>query len=138
MKLIRAIYKFFDKRVIVPITKLFVNLGNNLKKINKPLETLAKTKSSIIVLSLVISIFIFFFVDRRSTTLLETNAKVLYNQPVVAAYNDEELYEKYSNPSSNISSNAIEPILKVLSGEKRNTVCITGVQWSLYSESLIA
>ena len=90
MKLIRAIYKFFDKRVIVPITKLFVNLGNNLKKINKPLETLAKTKSSIIVLSLVISIFIFFFVDRRSTTLLETNAKVLYNQPVVAAYNDEE------------------------------------------------
>ena len=29
MKLIRAIYKFFDKRVIVPITKLFVNLGNN-------------------------------------------------------------------------------------------------------------
>lgn len=90
MKLIKAIYRFFDRKIIVPITKLFVNIGNSLKKFNKPLETLTKTKTSIIILSLVIAIIAFIYVDRRSTTLLETNAKVLYNQPVSASYNDEE------------------------------------------------
>lgn len=90
MKLIKGIYHFFDKRVIVPLTKLFVNIGNSLKKISKPLETIAKNKSSVIILSLVIAVVIFFYVDGRSTTLLQTNAKVLYNQPVTATYNDEE------------------------------------------------
>ena len=33
MKLIKKIYKFFDKRVIVPITKLFVGIGNKLNKL---------------------------------------------------------------------------------------------------------
>ena len=52
MKLIKAIYRFFDKRIIVPITKLFVGIGNKIKIINKPLEQVAKTKTSIIILSL--------------------------------------------------------------------------------------
>lgn len=90
MKLIKGIYKFFDKRVIVPLTKLFVGIGGGLKKLYKPLETVAKTKSSTIIIALVIAVGIFLFVDKRSTTLLETNAKVLYNQPVSATYNDEE------------------------------------------------
>ena len=90
MKLIKGIYKFFDKKIIVPITKLFVNIGGALKKVYQPLETVAKTKSSTIIISLVIALAIFIFVDGRSTTLLETNAKVLYNQPVSATYNDEE------------------------------------------------
>ena len=90
MKLIKNIYKFFDKRIIVPITKLFVNLGNKLKQSGKSLESLTRSKTSIIVISLAIAIFVFIQVDKRSTTLLETNAKVLYNQPVIASYNDEE------------------------------------------------
>ena len=90
MKLIKGIYKFFDKKIIVPITKLFVNIGGALKKVYQPLETVAKTKSSTIIIALIIALAIFIFVDGRSTTLLETNAKVLYNQPVSATYNDEE------------------------------------------------
>ena len=90
MKLIKGIYKFFDRHIIIPITKLFVNLGKTIMKNNKSLESLTKSKSSIIIISLVIAIIAFMYVDKRSTTLLETNAKVLYNQPVVASYNDEE------------------------------------------------
>ena len=90
MKLIKKIYSFFDKKILVPITKFFVNIGKATKKLYKPLESIAKTKSSTIILSLVIAVIVFFIVDARSTTLLETNAKVLYNQPVIAAYNDEE------------------------------------------------
>ena len=90
MKLIKKIYKFFDKRVIVPVTKLILNLGRAAKKLYKPLESVAKTKSTTIIVSLLIAVAIFIVVDMRSTTLLETSAKVLYNQPVTAAYNDEE------------------------------------------------
>ena len=90
MKLIKKIYKFFDKRIIVPITKIFVNLGNKIKSSGKSIEMLTKSKTSIIIMSLIISVFVFYQVDKKSTTLLETNAKVLYNQPVVATYNDEE------------------------------------------------
>lgn len=90
MRLIKGIYKFFDKKIILPITRFFVNLGNKLKKLYRPFESFANTKSSIIILSLLLSLVIFYIVDEKSTTLLETNAKVLYNQPVTAVYNDEE------------------------------------------------
>ena len=44
MKLIKKIYKFFDKKIIVPITKFFVNIGDKLKNIGKPLEIVSKSK----------------------------------------------------------------------------------------------
>lgn len=90
MRLIKKIFKVFDRKIILPVTKFFVNIGKKLKKINKPLETLLKNKSAMIILSLLFSLIIFFVVDTKSTSLLETDAEVLYNQPVTANYNDEE------------------------------------------------
>ena len=90
MRLIRGIVRFFDRKIILPVTKFFVNIGKKIKKINKPLESLLKTKSSLIVVSLLLAIVIFLIVDSKSTTLLETDAEVLYNQKVTANYNDEE------------------------------------------------
>lgn len=89
MKLIKGIYKFFDKRVIVPVTRFFTFIGGKLKTINKPLEMLLKTKSSTIIISLIVAVIIFILVDRSNLTL-ENNAEVLYNQPVTAVYNNEE------------------------------------------------
>lgn len=90
MKLIKKIYKFFDKHVIIPITKFFVFIGEKIKTTDKPLEMALTRKSSMIVISLVLAFIFFFVVDKRSTTLLETNAEVIYNIPVKATYNDEE------------------------------------------------
>ena len=90
MKLIKSIYKFFDKKIIVPITKVIVNLWKKILKINKPLEMLSKSKSATIVISLLLAGLICYYIQERSNTLLETNAKVLYNQPVTAIYNEEE------------------------------------------------
>lgn len=90
MRLIRSIVRFFDRKIILPVTKFFVNIGKKIKKINKPLESLLKTKSSLIVVSLLLAMVIFLIVDSKSTTLLETDAEVLYNQKVTANYNDEE------------------------------------------------
>lgn len=90
MKLIKKIYKFFDKKVIVPVTKFFVGLGEKIKNIGKPLELISKSKKGIIIISLLIAVAICYYIQGRSNSLLETNAKVLYDQPVVASYNEEE------------------------------------------------
>lgn len=90
MKLIKRIFKFFDKHIIIPITKFFVFIGGKLKIADKPLEVALTRKSSMIVISLLLAIAVFFVVDTKSTTLLETNAEVIYNRPVTATYNDEE------------------------------------------------
>ena len=90
MKLIKKIYKFIDKRIIIPITKFFVFIGDKLKITDKPLEKAISKKSSMIVLSLIIAVIAFLIVDRQNVTLLETNAEVINNRPLTAIYNDEE------------------------------------------------
>ena len=90
MKLIKKIYKAFDKGIIVPITKLIVGIVRKIRKINKPLEILSKSKSATIVISLLLAGLFCYYIQERSNTLLETNAKVLYGQPVTAIYNEEE------------------------------------------------
>ena len=90
MKLIKKIFKFIDKHFIIPITKFFVFIGEKLKITDKPLEKAISKKSSLIILSLVFAVIVFFIVDRQNTTLIETNAEVIYNRPLTATYNDEE------------------------------------------------
>lgn len=90
MKLIKRFFRFIDKKIIVPITKFFVSIGEKLRLSDKPLEKALSKKSSMIILSLVLAVIVFFIIDRQNTTLLEKNAEVLYDIPLSAAYNDEE------------------------------------------------
>lgn len=90
MKLIKKIFKFIDKHFIIPITKFFVFIGEKTKITDKPLEKAISKKSSLIIISLLFAVIVFFIVDRHNTTLLETNAEVIYNRPISATYNDEE------------------------------------------------
>ena len=90
MKLIKKIYKFFDRNVIVPVTKFCVNISDKIKNIGKPLEIISKSKKGIIIISLILAVAVCYYIQGRSNSLLETNAKVLYDQPVTANYNEEE------------------------------------------------
>lgn len=90
MKLIKRFFRFIDKKIIVPITKFFVSIGEKLKLSDKPLEKGLSKKSSMIILSLVLAVIVFVIIDRQNTTLLEKNAEVLYDIPLSATYNDEE------------------------------------------------
>lgn len=90
MKLIKKIGKFIDKKILVPITKFFVFIGEKLKTTDKPIEKMISKKSSMIVLSLILAVVVFLVVDNKNTTLLEKNAEVIYNRPLTATYNDEE------------------------------------------------
>ena len=71
MRLIRGIYRFIDKRIILPITRLIVSILNKFKKANQPLESVLKSKSSIIIISLIISVLLFVLVDKRGNLSLE-------------------------------------------------------------------
>ena len=44
-KIVRGIYKFIDKRIILPVTKFFVFIAKKLKIADKPFEMFLKTKS---------------------------------------------------------------------------------------------
>ena len=90
MKLINRFFRFIDKKIIVPITKFFVSIGEKLRLSDKPLEKALSKKSSMIILSLVLAVIVFVIIDRQNTTLLEKNAEVLYDIPLSATYNDEE------------------------------------------------
>lgn len=86
---IRKIGKFFDKKFITPITKFLVWLSDQGKELGNIFEKMIAKKSSLIVISLIISVGIFCYVDTKSTTIGETSAEVLYNQKVNAIYNEE-------------------------------------------------
>ena len=90
MKLIKRIFKFIDKKIIIPITKFFVFIGEKIKVTDKPLERALTKKSSTIILSLILAVVVFLVVDKQNTTLLEKNAEVIYNVGLTATYNDEE------------------------------------------------
>lgn len=88
-KALRSIIKFFDKKLITPITKFFLWFTETTKTKGKNFEKILSMKSSLVIISLLISVFIFFYVDTKSTTILETSAEVLYKQKVNAIYNEE-------------------------------------------------
>ena len=90
MKLIKILFKFFDKHFIIPITKFFVFIGEKLRITDKPLEKAVSKKSSLIIISLIFSIGVFLYIDNQNVKLSEKNAEVVTNKPITAIYNDEE------------------------------------------------
>lgn len=88
-RLFYRILLFFDRLIIVPITKLFLAISNFFKDNSKGLERFINNKQTLVVLSLIFAIAVFFVVDRSSSSIINKSAEVLYNQPVVADYNEE-------------------------------------------------
>ena len=93
MKIIRNLFKkiarFFDKKVVLPITKFFVGISNKFKGNGRSFEKIITRKPGLIIVSLLAALGVFFMADTKSTSLIETSAEVLYDQPISATYNDE-------------------------------------------------
>lgn len=87
--LFKKIAKFIDKRIVLPITKLFVAISNKFKGNGRNFERIITRKPGLIIVSLLIALGVFFIADTRSTSLIETSAEVLYDQPISATYNEE-------------------------------------------------
>lgn len=81
--------RLFDKKIILPITKFFVSISNKFKGNGREFEKLITRKPGLIVVSLLLALGVFFMADTRTTSLIETSAEVLYDQPISASYNEE-------------------------------------------------
>ena len=88
-KIIKPIILFLDKWLITPITKLVLLIGSGLKNNGREIEKFINKKQTLIVISLIFALLIFFWVDRNSDSIINKSAEVLLNQPVKAEYNEE-------------------------------------------------
>lgn len=85
----KVLFKIIDKLIIFPTTKFFVKIFDFLKEKLKSFERVLTNKSSLVIISLVLALMAFFFIDTKSLSLAETTAEVLYGQKVNAIYNEE-------------------------------------------------
>ncbi len=85
----KAIYRFFDRILITPVTKVLMFIMRLFKSNNKPLERFLNNKIVLITLSLILAVVAFVIVDQRTNIILNKSADILYNQKVEALYNEE-------------------------------------------------
>lgn len=88
-KIFKAIARLIDKKIILPITKIVVAIGNRFKGNGRGIERILSRKPGLIIVSLLIALGVFFIADSKTTSLIETSAEVLYDQPITAIYNEE-------------------------------------------------
>ena len=86
---IKNIIKLIDKSIVMPISKFFDKISSKFNKNGNKLERFLVKKNTMIFLSLIIAIIIFFYVDSKSSVLVDSSAEVLRNQKVIATYNKE-------------------------------------------------
>lgn len=85
----QAIYKFIDKKIIMPITKLILLITDRAGKHTGRLEKWLTKKNTLIFISLILAIGLFFYVDNESTAMIDSRAEILYDQKVEVVYNKE-------------------------------------------------
>ena len=88
-KIFKIIFRFIDKKIVLPIAKLISALSDKFKFNSKSIEKIITKKSGLIVTSLILAIIISFVVDRRTDYFIEKSADVLYKQKITANYNNE-------------------------------------------------
>ena len=86
---LKNIIKLIDKTIVVPITKFFLMISEKFSKNTGGLERWLVKKNTMVFISLLIALIFFFYVDSRSTVLIDSSAEVLRNQVVEATYNKE-------------------------------------------------
>ena len=79
-KFFHHIGSFFDKWLITPITKLILKVIDFSKSNSKSLEKLIGKKQTLIVVSLILALAVFFIVDSEGNITIDQYAEILYNQ----------------------------------------------------------
>ena len=86
----RVIYKILDVILITPLSKIFYFITDSASsKKGGKLDKFLNNPNTLIYISLICALFVFFAVDRKLINLTETEAVVLSNQPIIAEYNEE-------------------------------------------------
>ena len=85
----KSIYNFFDKKVVLPITRLVFKITEKSSKSSKRLENFLSKQTTLLFLSLVLAIFLFIIVDQKIIKFTTSSAEVFKNVPVKVSYAEE-------------------------------------------------
>lgn len=88
-KIIRGIIGFIDKYIVTPITKFALFIGEKTDKNAGKFERWLNKRNTLVFISLILSLGLFFYVDSQSSSMIDSSAEVLRNQVVEATYNKE-------------------------------------------------
>ena len=88
-KKVSSFWKFVDKHLIMPITKLIVKINETFGKRSKYLETWLSKSNTLLFISLALAITMFIVIDQKILVYSDNSAEILRNQSVNAIYNSE-------------------------------------------------
>lgn len=81
--------KIIDKKIIVPLTRVILNIGKLFNKIGNKLENSLSSSNTLLFVSLFLAIVVFIMIDQKILILTENSAEVFKSQPVHVTYNEE-------------------------------------------------
>lgn len=84
-----AIGMFFDKKIIIPITKLILKITEKFDKSSRKVENWLSKTSTLLFISLIIAIITFIVIDQKKLFFSESSAEILKSQPVQVIMNEE-------------------------------------------------
>ncbi len=88
-KLFSLLWKFIDRRIIIPLTKLILLITNKFSKVSDKFEKLLTKSNTLLFLSLFITIIISVITYEQVFMYSNNSADLLTAQPVTAIYNEE-------------------------------------------------
>ena len=92
-RIFKFLYKILDIVLITPLSKAAYFVYDHLSSRNTTFDKFLNNPNTLVYISLVCAVALFFAVDKKVINLNETEAIVLSNQTVKAEYN-EEVYKE--------------------------------------------
>ena len=86
---LKSIVRWFDRKIITPVTKFVLLIVGKFGKRTDKFEKWLVRKNTLIMISLLLAIVLFFSVNNKAVVLVDSYAEVLYDQKVEAMYNNE-------------------------------------------------
>ena len=83
------ILSFFDKKMIIPITKIILKITEKFSRSGRKFENWLSKTSTLLFISLIIAIVVFVVVDQKMLFFSESSAEILKSQPVEVIMNEE-------------------------------------------------
>lgn len=85
----KSIFKFFDKHVVVPITKLILKLSGKFETSGKLFENFLAKQTTLLFLSLFLAVTIFIVVDQKIIVFSSSSAEVFKGVTINTDYAEE-------------------------------------------------
>lgn len=89
LPLSKRIGNFFDKHIVVPITRMVVKINESFGGHGRFLENWLSKRNTLLFISLFLAIAMFIVIDQKILVYSDNSAEILRNQPINVIYNSE-------------------------------------------------